>query len=56
VQGASLGVIAIKTGIPKTSLRRYLPPRPAASTASTGSGTGLKGYAAVVGVRVAVPR
>lgn len=29
VQGASLGAIATKTGIPNTSLRRYLSPVPA---------------------------
>lgn len=34
-QGASLGAIATKTGIPKTSLHRYLTPEPASTT--TGS-------------------
>jgi hypothetical protein len=31
-QGASLGAIATKTGIPKTSLHRYLTPGPTEAT------------------------
>ena len=34
-QGASLGAIATKTGIPKTSLHRYLTPAPADANTSS---------------------